>query len=249
MHSIFVQLQFWIVCIQFMIIAVLPGLNASTQKKIKFDSSGIQIRAISNNQIVQHQNDKRFQYHQQSIIPLSLTEKTQLWLWQHIFRHIIHRRSISFIKWFFYIAIVFGLILIIIRLLKMKYSSLFFKSKEIPDNIYSSSLNNSDNKTNFNRLIQDALENRHYRWFVRYSYIHAIQRLSENKYIRWREEKTNRDYIKELTDMLLKLCFSKITNHFEYICYGNFTLTESNFILIKDDFDQFFKQLSQSKNK
>ncbi len=101
--------------------------------------------------------------------------------------------------------------------------------EKIEDNIH---------QTDLERLISQAVAAHNYRLAVRLYYLAIIKELSTNKLIRWRKEKTNRDYLRELRQAPVYEAFQEATRIFERCWYGNRPLAAQ-------DFDQLQPQLRQ----
>lgn len=92
--------------------------------------------------------------------------------------------------------------------------------ENIEDNIYESDLD---------RFIREALEKENYAQAVRLYYLAIIKELSLKKWIRWKKDKTNRDYIRELTNTNFQSGFRNVTRMFERVWYGKQNLSDSDF--------------------
>ena len=95
------------------------------------------------------------------------------------------------------------------------------------------------------KLIEKALENSDYRLAVRYYYLLILKRLTDVEIIEYEFDKTNSDYFKEIISDTMNIGFKKATNLYDYIWYGNFSVT-------KDDYQkaqQIFVQLESDISK
>jgi len=80
------------------------------------------------------------------------------------------------------------------------------------------------------QLIQSALSNNNYRLAVRYYYLYILQLMTEKEIIIWELQKTNDDYLNEITKQNLKQPFTKITHLYDYIWYGGFEINEAKYL-------------------
>lgn len=85
---------------------------------------------------------------------------------------------------------------------------------------------------NIQELIDRALLNKDYRLAVRYYFLFVLKRLSETELISYGPDKTNTDYSKEIKQEYAPL-FKKVSRLYEYIWYGNFNVSESDFLKAK----------------
>ena len=88
------------------------------------------------------------------------------------------------------------------------------------------------------KLIDRALRNKNYRLAVRYYYLFILKKLTDAALIEYEFDKTNSDYFAEITSEKLNTGFRKATNLYDYIWYGNFTVTESDFNKAQSTFQQ-----------
>ncbi|MEM1260233.1 MAG: DUF4129 domain-containing protein [Bacteroidota bacterium] len=87
-------------------------------------------------------------------------------------------------------------------------------------------------------LIKQALDNRNYRLAIRYYYLYLLQLLSERELINWELQKTNEDYIQELSQSKLRPLFQKVTLLYDHIWYGEFVIDSEGYDKAKINFDQ-----------
>ena len=92
--------------------------------------------------------------------------------------------------------------------------------ENVEDNIYESDLD---------RFIREALEKENYSQAVRLYYLAIIKELSLKRWIRWKKDKTNRDYIRELSNTNFQNSFRNVTRMFERVWYGKQKLNGSDF--------------------
>ncbi len=129
----------------------------------------------------------------------------------------------SWLKAIPYIIIAILLGLLIFKGIDLK--ALFYRDakmqvdfEEMPENL---------EDIDFNRQIADAWEREQYRMLVRLYYLEYLKHLVDKGHIRWRQEKTNREYLYEVTDPALRERFRHLIKLFEYVWYGDFPATEA----------------------
>jgi hypothetical protein len=71
----------------------------------------------------------------------------------------------------------------------------------------------------------------------------VLKDLSSMELIVWKKNKTNYDYLKELKDTGVQLSYRKISIAFDAARYGNYTVTETSFSVIKGHFDAIQKSI------
>ncbi|WP_128755245.1 DUF4129 domain-containing protein [Aquimarina sediminis] len=86
------------------------------------------------------------------------------------------------------------------------------------------------------QLINKALQQKNYRLAIRYYYLSILKKLSDQELIQWEAQKTNTDYIKELTDNHMQDQFKSITKLYDFIWYGNFEVNEKAYQKAEKEF-------------
>jgi hypothetical protein len=97
--------------------------------------------------------------------------------------------------------------------------------------------------TDYNKLITQAAANKNYRMAIRYHYLQTLQKLALKNAIQFAPEKTNYQYITELSGKPYKDQFVALTINYEYAWYGGFDMNEIIFAKIQNNFKQFNSQL------
>lgn len=92
-------------------------------------------------------------------------------------------------------------------------------------------------------LIKQAIQQQDYTVAIRLYYLLVIKTLSEKDLIRWQKDKTNRNYLNELTDISLKNKFRTLTNIFERVWYGEVVVDAPIFEGIQEQFQAFIDGL------
>lgn len=96
-----------------------------------------------------------------------------------------------------------------------------------------------ENTSDPDAMIRNAIKNRNYRLAVRYLYLQTLTRLSEKKFIRVNNNKTNYEYVKELRNQKFAEEFASLTLKYEYVWYGEYPVDEKLFEQIHGSFTQF----------
>ena len=98
-------------------------------------------------------------------------------------------------------------------------------------------------------LVRQALDSQDYTLATRLYYLWGIQALSEKKHIKWKKDKTNKSYLKEIQDLNFKRQFRDLTNIFERIWYGQSVIDQAAFSQIQSKFQQFIHSLNVTIQK
>lgn len=82
-------------------------------------------------------------------------------------------------------------------------------------------------ETDFDNLVNQALQNNDYRLAVRYQYLKTLHKLADKNCIELARDKTNFQYVQEIADPDLKNDFASLTLNYEYVWYGEFRIDKS----------------------
>lgn len=93
-------------------------------------------------------------------------------------------------------------------------------------------------EVNFDTLITDALKDNNYRLATRYLYLKSLKLLTNKNIIEWHYDKTNSDYINEITNENTKNIFKRISYIYDYVWYGEFPIDEAIYEKNQSDFDK-----------
>ena len=97
--------------------------------------------------------------------------------------------------------------------------------------------------TELQRLLKEALDAKDYRGAIRIYFIFIIRDLTEKGLIQWEKEKTNFQYLRELSNYENYQDFNVSVSYFEIIWYGKRELDQSTFNQIKPNFTRFLDKL------
>ncbi len=115
---------------------------------------------------------------------------------------------------------------------KFSTSSTSFSIEKIEANFH---------ETDLEKFIREAVANKEYALAVRLYYLAIIKELSLSKMIRWKRDKTNRNYLSEIRSTNLFTPFREVTRIFEHVWYGEEKLDEQEYLEIKPKFEQLIK--------
>lgn len=231
--------------------AAIKDSLAVTEKEIKYDqTTNLQIPKFNKETLEKFKKERAFDYsekHQEN-----WWVKFKSWLWElwlkfwnwlvgdyqangfiaflvHALPYLIITGILIFIGWLFY---------------KLNPGATLFRSKEKPELFFSEEEEIIRNK-NISELMEKALADKDYRLAVRYYYLLILQKLTEAEIISYESDKTNSDYISEISSDALKIGFRKVTNLYDHIWYGNFEVTEEDFSKVQPTFTSLKKQIPE----
>ncbi|SKB81787.1 protein of unknown function [Salegentibacter holothuriorum] len=103
-------------------------------------------------------------------------------------------------------------------------------------------------KADISSLINQAISEENYRLAVRYLYLKSLRLLDQKEYISYKFQKTNEDYINEITKPEIKEQFTKITRLYDFIWYGDFQLSKERFEKVDREFTEMENSLKPGNN-
>jgi hypothetical protein len=140
------------------------------------------------------------------------------------------------------VVVIILLCFLIIQLTRARMKSAKIKvttaSVEIPENI-----DEDVSETDLERYLRLALEKSDFKTAVRILYLMTIQRLNELEVIRWKKDKTNRDYLNEMRQRSDYRHFRELTLMYEVVWYGDRGVEPNEFDAVRKAFDQFKSNL------
>lgn len=121
---------------------------------------------------------------------------------------------------------------------KIKSDSKNFTVEDIEERIHESDLD---------RFLREALAKNDFRLAVRIYYLAIIKELSLKDLIRWKKDKTNREYLNEVVSRKPEIYqdFRETTLAYEKVWYGDIIITEGDYMSISPRFKKFIDNLSR----
>ena len=213
---------------------------------VKNDNSTVVQKKFNNNNLEKYKADKDFNY-EEDINEENSSFFRKLFSW-------FGRQISRFLEWVFGVKYAQGILssilsaipYIIAALVLFLLLKFFLKvnSNAIVSNAKNKSLVSISEEEEFIKnkdillLIQQAIEQENYRLAVRYSYLNTLKQLENNQRIVWEQQKTNEDYIKEISSQNIKNSFENLTRLYDFVWYGNFNINKTEFAQIELDFKQ-----------
>ena len=211
--------------------------SQSDALSVKVDSCSIVQKKFDAKALNKYKSDKDFDYSENNIVKdPTLIERLFNWL---------SRQLLRFLEWIFgvkYAKGILGNILmvtpyIIVGVLMFLLIKFFLKVNS--NSIISCASNKSVvaitedeeliRSKDLLKLIQQAIDQKNYRLAIRFYYLNTIKQLEDKELISWEQQKTNEDYIKEISKESIKLAFIDLTMLYDFVWYGNFEINENKF--------------------
>ena len=148
----------------------------------------------------------------------------------------------SVVRWVLILFAILFLVFIIIKVIGADV--LITKGKKIHK---LSELENMDEEdlelSDLEKLLKAAQTAGDHRKMIRIYYLMIIRQLSEQELIRWKKDKTNREYLREMQPHPHYGIFRDVTILFETVWYGDIDVKERDFALIGPKFTQLIHHL------
>ncbi len=139
----------------------------------------------------------------------------------------------------FAILLVGFLLYFIIKYLIGKEGNFLFGKRNKKVDIRDEELHENIHEINFPESILQFEKSGDFRSAVRYQFLFILKKLSDKKLISWNPEKTNKDYVAELKAPHLKNEFYDLSYIFEYVWYGEFSISEESYLTFKNQYQSF----------
>jgi hypothetical protein len=213
-----------------------------TRSNIKlYDTSPVAIRLPAKQELDRIRKNKAFQYDKKDISGNAIFDIIGSWInWlqEHFFSRIFSKKAQPFWRVFPYIIMAAAAAIIILALRRGDFFGLFSRKNGRTGEV----LYNSDEDIHvidFDSLITKFMDNRDYRMALRYRFLKTLKNLSLKGVIVWQKEKTNRDYVKEITLEIARSAFNELVNIFEYVWYGSFIIDKNFYEQMDERFRSF----------
>lgn len=142
-----------------------------------------------------------------------------------------------------FVLVGFALLFIIYHLL-LNNEILFRKRKDIQPKVEAYDFEEVENFSEWEKALQLALAQNNYRLAVRILYLQTLHKLDEINLIRFEKQKTNWHYVTQMNTTPYGTKFIILTNYFDYVWYGEFTVNAHLFSEIESVFKNFQTDIS-----
>ncbi|MBC7417497.1 MAG: DUF4129 domain-containing protein [Pedobacter sp.] len=206
---------------------------------LHLDSSSVKVQPFNKVKVDSYKRQRDFKYDTIST-ELSLWDRFWIWFWRKI-ENLIGGTVKNPISNYFFIGIGVGIVAFILSKVIGAEALFSKKSKKafLPYDVLNENIHQIDYKIELAKLITEGK----YRFAVRLLYLQSLKRLSDNNKIDWRPEKTNYNYLMEISEPSLKSEFTQLTHQFDCIWYGDFPIDKVKFDPINQTFSHFNAQI------
>lgn len=100
-----------------------------------------------------------------------------------------------------------------------------------------------NSETDFDALVNQALQQNNLRLAVRYQYLRSLHKLAAKELLQMAPDKTNYQYVRELKDASLQNELASLTLNYEYVWYGEFVVDQDTYQKIETGFKNFNQKI------
>jgi len=197
--------------------------------QLKEDTNQAINRKTFDEQLSKKYQDDAFHYEVKDGEAQNLIERFLQWFFQTLrdnFGIDISPQSMKIIEYIIYLIMGGLVIYLLVRFLLGEKMSAIFK-KNPPGIIDINFSENHIEKVNLDALLNNALGQNDFRLAIRYQYLRTLKTLSQKSIIDWHFEKTNWDYLKEISTPSIHNLFQEVSYLYEYIWYGEQHIDEN----------------------
>ncbi len=216
-------------------------LQAQGKKQFKqdmpVDSLYVEVRQPGEAALDQFRNDPEFRYTEDFQYSKTFLGYIKYYLAKFFSKVFSLKNAGNWIRITLIVLLVAVAVFVLVRLLGVDVSGIFFKKPESV-NLSESTIDENIHANGLNNLLEKALAGRQYRLAVRITYLIMLKRLSDAGQIHWQPDKTNRSYLNEIGGQPLRKLFSELTHLYEHVWYGDFDITAEHYNRFENDFNE-----------
>jgi len=231
----------------FLFLALSTSVFAQTDSlRIKYDKSIIVQKKFDKENLETYKSNKEFNYSEEIIEEEpTFFERFYNWLIRQFLRLLEWLVGVKYASGILknilvalpYIITAVVLFLIIKFFLKVNANAIISNAKNKPIVTITEEEELIKNK-DILKLVQKAIAQKNYRLAVRYSYLNVLKQLEEKEIISWEQQKTNKDYIQEISEKNIKNSFEKLTRLYDFVWYGKFQINHIEFAKVQANFEK-----------
>ena len=136
------------------------------------------------------------------------------------------------------VLVVAGAVFLVAKYLMNKEGGFFWSKKNKKVHISSGVLHENIHEINFPGIISALEDRKDFRSAVRYQFLFVLKKMSDQKIIQWNPEKTNTDYISEISEDSDRKSYQELSYIFENVWYGEQKITALQYDRLKAKFSK-----------
>jgi len=216
--------------------------TAYNYRKAPADTSAVEQRSFSGNKLDKLRDDPSMQYEQPTTVGESVMDRFWQWLGQLL--ESILETSVTtnwgrVLTWVIALTVIVAVIMMVLKVNAFNMLMGGRRAAAVSHNVLDENIHEMD----FEKLIQEAINQNDYRRGVRLVFLYALKLLADKQLINWKQGKTNHDYVAELKAGDLRNGLHDLSYYFDYAWYGNFTINRELFSKVNDIFTNWKTKL------
>ena len=227
--SVYLRFALCISVLQFLSIRPLHAQQGSAPD----DRTPIRVRYPAPDRLRDLQTDHDYQYTTDAPPPENPVARFFDWFFRKL-SNFLTSKAYQNVWQYIILAAVTGLVIYL--LMKAEVLRFLYPGRPQSDSLDYETLTENIHQINFNAAVDEAVANRNFRLAVRLLYLQTLKRLTDGGYIDYKPDKTNRQYVRELSNSPIQTPFEQLTRQFEFVWYGDFPIDEAQFTQIRQQF-------------
>ncbi|GAA4458504.1 DUF4129 domain-containing protein [Nibrella saemangeumensis] len=204
------------------------------------DQQPVRMRYPAAEKLQDYRNDREYQYRRNTRPPENPLLKFWYWLQEQIAEFM---RSTAYRSFWQYVLLAVIVAYSIYLLIKAEVLGFLFPRKAGQPPLPYEQVSENIHEINFAEALDDVVNRGNYRLAIRLLYLQTLKSLTDQGLINWQPDKTNRQYVYELSTTPLKDNFEALTTAFDYAWYGDFPVDQRMFQQVQAEFRGFNEQL------
>jgi hypothetical protein len=210
---------------------------------VSTDHSPVTVRLPDEASLDRFRRNPEFRYTRDVQYPTTFWEHVKYYLQKWLRSVFDSDVSGKWTKRILIILLVVAAVFVLLKMLKIDTSGIFFSSPETID-LSDKTIDQDIRTAQLDKMLEKALDQQQYRLAVRLTYLIMLKLLSDAGQIHWQPDKTNRSYLGEINREKLRNPFAELTRQYEYVWYGDFDITEKHYADVADNYHQLKGLLS-----
>src|SRR5688500_6533948 len=215
-----------------MVLFIIHSYSAHSQDSISYNKKN-EVRVVPDSVAERMKKDKEFAYANDMSYWKAEAPRERSGL-ERFFSALSKSTALKVILYSMLIA---AIIYILYQVMVVNNCFIFSRSRR--NRLAGDASHNVSINENLDEKIKEAIDNSNYRQAIRYMYLKTLKVLSDNNVITLHAKSTNQDYIRQMYKHDDLGQFRQLTRIYEYVWYGEFDPTETQFEIIRTNFNKF----------
>lgn len=228
----------YLLSLLFGILCALPLWSQVSPSRF-YDSSWVWERKLDTLALQEAAKEKAFQYDRQQIEGPGLMERFSAWILEKLFGKYSPDDVDLFNNMLLILGILIGLSILIFYLSKISRSRLIAARGQAIQHVQF--LDFEGSSSDLEQQWSNAEAAKDYSLALRYLFIKTLFFLKEKNSIVWKKEKTNSDYLRELSERWQRGPFQELSELFAYTQYGGYPIIEADYLAAKSLYERLIR--------